>query len=121
MVQNLFNSKDKNNKKITLNDVNKKKKSLKLKSKQHNRKVKIQSGSLQKEDIKQTNITMSSTSGYQPNVSCFCHLCKNDEMIDMVLCNQCLKYVHVEFDGLAKKGRSQKRNLSVLFACNLIK
>ena len=75
---------------------------LELKSKQHSRKVKIQSGTLQKEDLKQTNITMPITSGYQPNVSWFCHLWKKDKMIDMVLCNQCLRYVHEEGEGLTK-------------------
>lgn len=57
-------------------------------------KVKIHSETLQKEDLKQTNITMLNTSGYQPNVSRFYHLFKKDKMIDIVSCNQHLRYMY---------------------------
>lgn len=51
--------------------------------------------------------TQPSTSGRllatkKNNESWYCHLCKLDRVSDMRLCNQCIRYVHEDCEGLSK-------------------
>lgn len=57
----------------------------------------------------------------QPKVSWFCHLCKKDKIMDMRLCNQCLRYVQEEGQGLNKKEKFENFILHFLHGFRLKK